>query len=301
MSNATSSRTNSVTMRAQAKLNLWLHVLAREESGYHSIETLFHRIDLADLVTVTLARSGARHVHCSEDVGREVDNLAYRAALMFTEHTAWDTGFDITIDKNIPSRGGLGGGSADAASTLLALNSMCPQPMPDDALSALALQLGADVPFLLASAPCALAWGRGERLLTLPALPGRHVALVVPDFGVSTAEAYASVPHRASALPRFTVKALSDWTTIAQHASNDLSHSSAARRYEVLGEAVGVLRSAGAFMAEMTGSGSVVFGIFDSEPDAVSLENATGCRVLLTRTSTTVHTVDPTPAAENRP
>ena len=281
---------SSVSVRAQAKLNLWLHVLAREDSGYHSIETLFHRIDLADEVTVTLAHPSERRVRCSEDVGAEADNLAYRAAAMFTEHTGWDTGFDISIEKHIPSRGGLGGGSADAAATLLAMNAMCPSRMPDAALAALALKTGADVPFLISGAPCALAWGRGERLLALPALPQRHVALVVPAFGVSTAEAYASVPDRNGAIPQFSVQSLTDWGEIAHHASNDLSHSSAAR-HEVLGKAVGDLVAAGASMAGMTGSGSVIFGIFDSEPDAGSLERATGCRVILTRTSTAVDAV----------
>ena len=290
-SGVTDGPNDNVSIRAQAKLNLWLHVLAREASGYHSIETLFHRIDLADQVTVTLARPGDRSVRCSEDVGPETDNLAYRAACMFTEQTAWATGFDIAIEKRIPCGGGLGGGSADAAATLLALNSMCPLPVADSALAGIARRLGADVPFLVAGAPCALAWGRGDRLLTLPALPQRHVALVVPGFGVSTAEAYASVPERAAALPQFSERSLTDWAAIAKYASNDLSHSSVARRHEVLGNAVAELRAAGALLAEMTGSGSVIFGIFDDEPDVASLERATGCRVLVTRTAVAVDRV----------
>src|SRR6185437_3100726 len=185
--------TTSVAVRAQAKLNLWLHVMAREDSGYHTIETLFHRIELADDVVVTLAPPGERVISCSEDVGPAHENLAFRAAQLYTGTQDWPTGFRIEITKRIPAAGGLGGGSADAAATLLALNAMSPRVRNFAELAELGSRVGADVPFLLTDAPKALAWGRGDRMLTLPALPQRYVALVVPPFGISTAEAYASL------------------------------------------------------------------------------------------------------------
>lgn len=284
--------TTRVSVRAQAKLNLWLHVMAREESGYHSIETLFHRIELADDVLVTLAPPGEQIITCSEDVGPAHENLAYRAAQLYCGTLDWPTGFHIEITKRIPARGGLGGGSADAAATLLALNAMSPRERVEAELAELGAQLGADIPFLLTDAPKALAWGHGDRMLKLPALPQRHVALVVPPFGVSTAEAYRSLsldPLHPSA--QLSVSDLTNWTTIARLARNDLSRSLVVRDDPRLAGSITALRTAGAIIAEMTGSGSVLFGIFESEPDAEALERATGCRVMVTRTALNVEAV----------
>jgi 4-diphosphocytidyl-2-C-methyl-D-erythritol kinase len=285
----TTHATTRVAIRAQAKLNLWLRVLAKEESGYHTIETLFHRIELADEVAVTLTSGGDRTIACSEDVGPAQENLAYRAAQLYCEMTDWATGFHIGINKRIPASGGLGGGSADAAATLLALNAMSPRPQDAAELAEMGTQIGADVPFLLTEAAAALAWGHGNRILTLRALPQKHVALVVPPFGLSTAEVYQSgLPGHARSPERLSIGDLADWTRIATMAGNDLGGSPVVRRHSQLASAVAALRAAGAIMAEMTGSGSVLFGIFDSRPDAAALAQVTGCRVVLTKTALNV-------------
>lgn len=281
--------TKRVAIPAHAKLNLWLRVLAREESGYHSIETLFHRIELHDDVSVTLDSTGERRVTCSADVGAERDNLAYRAGELYCNTTAWDTGFHVDITKRIPAAGGLGGGSADAAATLLALNSMAPAPLTEAGLRAVGGRLGADIPFLLSDSPCALAWGRGDRMLKLPALPQMHVALVVPAFGISTAEAYRLAEVRAErAGLQLSMDDLTSWDRLVKIAGNDLAQSPAARAHEQLAGAVSVLREAGAQLADMTGSGSALFGIFHSAPDVAGLERSTGWPVVLTRTSLNV-------------
>ena len=283
--------TTRVSVRAQAKLNLWLHVMGREDDGYHTIETLFQRIELADDVVVALAPPGERTITCSEDVGPTRENLAYRAAQLYCERIEWTTGFRIDITKRIPSGGGLGGGSADAAATLLALNEMSLNKCTAAELARLGSRLGADVPFLTGGAPRALAWGRGDRMLALPALPERHVALVIPPFGISTAEAYAPPLLRDRRPGQLTMSDLTDWTVVARLAHNDLSASLVALRHPLLREVVTTLRAAGASIAEMTGSGSVLFGIFESEPDGEALERATGCRVVLTRTALDVEGV----------
>jgi 4-diphosphocytidyl-2-C-methyl-D-erythritol kinase len=287
--------TTRVAVRAQAKLNLLLHVLAREESGYHSIETLFQRIELADDVVVTLAPPGERTIVCSEDVGPAHQNLAYRAAQLYCGPIQWSTGFHIQITKRIPVRGGLGGGSADAAATLLAMNAMAPRKMNDTQLAELGRELGADVPFLLTDAPRALAWGRGDRMLKLPPLPLRHVALVVPEFGISTAEAYQSlVPALWSQRGQLSFADLTSWSSIAgpsRLSGNDLLSPALMLRFPSLNVGITALRAAGAILAGMTGSGSVLFGIFDSEPDKDALERATGCQIVLTRTAFDVEAV----------
>jgi 4-diphosphocytidyl-2-C-methyl-D-erythritol kinase len=281
--------TTSVSIRAQAKINLWLRVLAREESGYHSIETMFHRIDLADDITVSLKHLTTFTVSCNAEVGPASENLAVRAAQLYCSAIGWRTGVHIEIDKKIPTRGGLGGGSADAAATLKALNAMSPNRVDDAALCVLAAKLGADVPFLTTDAVAALAWGRGDRLLELAALPRMHVALAISGFGIDTPEAYQSLALRKpwTATP-LSLAQLQRWNGVATHVGNDLSDSTAARQHPELAGAIAAFSDAGAIMTEMTGSGSVVFGIFDREPSRDALERATGCRVELTQTADSV-------------
>jgi len=281
--------TTHVAVPAHAKLNLWLRVLAREESGYHSIETLFHRIELHDDVSVTLVDEGERRVSCSADVGPERDNLAYRAGELYCDSVGWDTGFHVEITKRIPAGGGLGGGSADAAATLRGLNCMAPAPLSESGLRAIGARLGADIPFLLSDSSCALAWGRGDRMLKLPALPQMHVALVVPPFGISTAEAYRLTDVGAErAGCQLSMDDLTSWDRLIEIAGNDLARSPAASAHEQLAGAVEALREAGAVLADMTGSGSVLFGIFSREPDVAALERTTGWPVVHTRTSLNV-------------
>lgn len=255
---------------AQAKVNLVLHVLAREASGYHSIETLFQRIELGDLVTARVDVSG-RSLDCAgptmpgEGLGPVERNLAYRAAAAYAEAASWPTGFAIEIEKRIPVGGGLGGGSADAAAVLRALDALSPRPLGAHVLE-IAATLGADVPFLASDAALALAWGRGERMLALPALPSRDVALAVPDFGVATADAYAWLAaDRGEYRPRgrsLELSTLRDWNSVERVAGNDFEAVVGAR-HPVIAELVTWLRDAGSSLALMSGSGSTVFALLD--------------------------------------
>jgi hypothetical protein len=172
-----------------------LRVLAREASGYHQLETLFCRLELGDAVTIRTDVRG-RSFDCTGDVippaglGVTERNLAWRAAVAYTDATGWPNEWAIEIVKTIPVGGGLGGGSADAGAVLRCLNALAPSPLAVHELLALAGPLGADVPFLCIDDPLALAWGRGERMLALPPLPSRAVTLVCFPFGVSTPDAY---------------------------------------------------------------------------------------------------------------
>lgn len=282
-----------VTVGAQAKLNLRLRVLARETSGYHAIETIFHRIELSDDVHITLCPPDRRTVRCSVDVGPMTQNLAYRAAVAFCEAARWTTGFDITITKRIPAGGGLGGGSADAAATLRGLNALAPHPLPATELLRIAGRLGADVPFLTSDAVMALAWGRGERLLSLDPLPSRAVALLTPPFRVATGDAYAWVDAaQVTEASPCTVEELrywylANWDELAPWAVNDFEPV-VAHRFPLCAAVVRALRAHGARIAGMTGSGSTLFGIFDAPPDVAGLERQTGVPVVLTHTAGTV-------------
>jgi 4-diphosphocytidyl-2-C-methyl-D-erythritol kinase len=279
---------NQITLSAPAKLNLRLTVLAREESGYHSIETIFHKLALADDVTVRLQPPGTALVECSADVGPGEHNLAFKAARAFCSAARWDTGFHIQITKQIPVRGGLGGGSADAAAVLRGLNALAPAPLAPHELLRIASGIGADVPFLTSDAVMALGWGRGERLLSLDALPARDVVLIVPPFGINTAEAYQWVDelHGTVAPTPIALRLwqLTNWDELAPLATNDLTPAAVARHPE-LATYISGLQRAGATLAGMTGSGSVVFGIFASPLAADQLPEFDGCQVLHTRTA----------------
>ena len=210
---------------AQAKINLFLHVLARESSGYHTLETLFQRVDLGDDVVVRTGVAG-RSLDCrGADVGPMERNLAWRAAEAFAAMVRWPKGFAIEIEKRIPVGGGLGGGSGDAGAVLRILNALAPAPLPPQRLLQIAVHLGADVPFLAGEAVRALAWGRGERLLTLPPLPPRDVTRHMPGVGVATADAFRWLAaHRGDHVPvarQIDVAALGDWGSIAALAGND--------------------------------------------------------------------------------
>ena len=255
-------------VEAQAKLNLFLRVFEREASGYHELETLFQRIALSDMVTVRVDVAGRSLDWRGADVGAVEKNLAWRAANAFATAAGWPDGFRIEVDKRIPVGGGLGGGSADAAAVLRVLNALAPRPLDEESLAVIAFGLGADVPYLLSEYPLALGTGRGERFVALGPLPAREVMLLVPPFGVSSRDAFAW--HDAlrgdgagPVHPPLLLPAPLSWSVAAGYASNDLEVAVFARHPE-LGELRDALARSGARIARMTGSGSTLFGIYDS-------------------------------------
>lgn len=258
---------------AHAKLNLRLKVLGREPGGMHSLETIFARLALADMVTVQLS-AGSHALRLTGDeslvaaCGPAESNLALRAAQMYADVTGWPRGFEIEIEKRIPVRAGLGGGSADAAAVLLALQALSPEPVQSQDLLPIAASLGADVPFMVTGSGTALAWGRGDRMLTVPGLPPRDVLLLTPRFSVSTREAYewldATTTGTAAPPVALDHAILSDWDALAPYAENDFEVPVISRHPEIA-EMLASLSLAGATIARMSGSGSSVFGVFAAD------------------------------------
>jgi 4-diphosphocytidyl-2-C-methyl-D-erythritol kinase len=271
---------------AQAKLNLRLRILAREVSGFHQLETLLLRLDLADTVRVRRTPA-ARTLDVSGDadpdaIGPVERNLAWRAAVAYADVAGWTDGFALELEKRIPIGGGLGGGSADAGAVLRAMDAMAAKPVGDAALQRIALTLGADVPFLASAHPYALAWGRGERLLALKPPPRRAIVLLVPSFGVNTREAYGWLEApRASSVPVgdaagvLTPSALASWKKLAAIAENDFEAVVSTHHPEI-GALVHGLRELGCAPAMMTGSGSVVFGVHSESSVGVRFVDAGG-------------------------
>jgi 4-diphosphocytidyl-2-C-methyl-D-erythritol kinase len=264
------------SVTAPAKLNLRLVVLAREEGGFHQIETIFARIDLADEIEITPGAKGIRLRVANAQLGPLEDNLVFRAARAFQQRIARQLALDITLIKHVPAGAGLGGGSSDAAATLAELNRLHGTPLETHELHALAATLGSDVPFFLSPAPFAIAWGRGERVLPLTPPPAAHVLIGIADEPVSTAEAYTLLAaHRRQHVPGVLAPLpahgdLASWEMIGRYAVNDFE---AVLQSRLRGAATlrACFEEAGARVARLTGSGAAVFGIFD---DAAELEAA---------------------------
>ncbi len=182
--------TESVRVAAHAKANLFLRVLSEETSGYHGIETVFSLLELADEITVERIPEGIELEVDGADTGPTEDNLCYRAARAILNATGQSFGVRIRLEKHIPVRAGLGGGSSDGAATLHAVNHLAGNALPRHELLQFGARIGSDVPFFVSGAPMALGWNRGERLFRLAPPPAAPALLVVPPFGMSTPEAY---------------------------------------------------------------------------------------------------------------
>ncbi|HEU5359393.1 MAG TPA: 4-(cytidine 5'-diphospho)-2-C-methyl-D-erythritol kinase [Gemmatimonadales bacterium] len=259
--------TDRISLPAPAKLNLFLRVLAREADGFHSIETLFCRLDLAD--ELTAERQSGTEVSievAGADTGPAADNLAVRAARLVLEATGRRFGVHLTLTKRVPVRAGLGGGSSDAATALTAVNRLAGDAIPRHELLQLAARLGSDVPFFASGATLALGWGHGERMLVLPGLPRASGLLVIPERGVSTAEAYQWVDGARDGAGRrgavaLSAESLATWGDVARMAGNDFESPVFGRRPEVRA-AFEVLATTHPLVCRMSGSGSALFAIY---------------------------------------
>lgn len=278
-------------VNAQAKVNLRLRILAREASGFHQLETIFLRLTLADEVTVRVGGHGRSLDVTGAETGPMERNLAYRAAMAYRDAGGPDA-FAIELKKNIPVGAGLGGGSADAAAVLRALNALAPRPLSDEQLLALAAPLGADVPFLTSNATMALAWGRGERMLELAPPEQRRVVLFVPPVPVSTTEAYEWFDEAAGPPPPearvWHPEELRDWSALAAIAHNDFEPVISAH-HPIIAELANDLRAMGASPVLMSGSGSAVYGVMPPGPDMIVAR--TDADVLFAQTAVSVEEV----------
>lgn len=249
---------------APAKLNLFLHVTGRRADGYHLLQTLFRFIDLSDTLHFTLREDGeVRRVNALEGVPAERD-LCVRAARLLQQECACTLGVDITLEKHIPMGGGLGGGSSDAATTLLALNKLWQLGLSRARLMQLGLTLGADVPVFVFGEN-AFAEGVGEQLQAFP-LPEAWYVVLFPPVQVPTAQIF-SHPELTRDSISITIRAL----PIGQNLSaagwlgNDLQ-SVVCKLYPVVAQYLAILGNFAPAM--MTGSGACVFAEFSSEAEA---------------------------------
>lgn len=278
-------------LNAYAKVNLSLDVLGRRPDGYHEVETVLHTLELHDTVVLRESEGGIRVMCDHRRVPSDEQNLVFRTAQLLRDAAGSLRGVEIEIRKRIPPASGLGGGSSDAAVTLLGLAQMWKLRLDHSQLLELAGQVGSDVPFFLVGG-AALATGRGERLRYLPTLPTTWVVVVCPDVEVSTAWAYAHLDFtRGSRRPdtQRLVEALraEEVAAVARELCNVFEPLIFAHHPQVA-----VLKrrllELGALGASMTGTGPAVYGLFAGEAEArkaaESLQEAHEAQVFLTRT-----------------
>lgn len=258
----------SVTVLAPAKLNLALDVVGLLPSGYHDLDmtmqaiTLYERVNLHRSQNLTLQMPGSR-------VAVNDKNTAIKAAMAFFHYTGLLAGVDITIYKSVPVRAGMAGGSADAAAVLVGMNALYGAGLSMSELCALGAGIGADVPFALMGGTCRVQ-GLGDLLKPLPPCPDCWFTIVMPDYGISTPEAFAaydrvgSSVHPDCAAQEAAIRA-GDLAGLCEAAGNALEECSGAQDTAAIKAA---LRANGALTALMTGSGAAVFGIFAQEAQA---------------------------------
>lgn len=262
------SKPQSVTVVAPAKLNLTLDITGLAENGYHLVDMLMQTVSLYERVriekdsdiTVTLPHS---YVPGGEN------NTAYQAAVAFFQHTGLLAGAKITIYKSVPVRAGMAGGSADAAAVLVGLNHLYHAKLSMDELCAIGLTVGADVPFSLKGGTMRVS-GIGEVMEPLPACPRCWFTVVMPQAGVSTPQAYALYDEKGTDVrPDNTgaVQALHEKNlpALCGCMANALQFSSPSRHNASI---CTQLTECGALAAQMTGSGAAVFGVFATEEEA---------------------------------
>ena len=255
----------TIKIKSPAKINLGLKVIGKRSDGYHNIETIFQMVSLYDDITLTESDTGITLHSNNRDIPLNGKNLTYKAAYLLRERTGVKKGVKIEIDKNIPISAGLGGGSSNAAATLLGLNYIWELRLSKEDLLSIARLLGADVPFFL-SGVRAFGTGRGDELQILSVTSKFYVILLNPGISMSTEWVYKNLKleltkgRKNISIKKF-ISEKREVEDLAVILFNDLE-SVVIEKYEVIGRMKDVLLSAGAYGALMSGSGSTVFGIF---------------------------------------
>ena len=251
---------------AFAKLNLTLDVLGKREDGYHDIKSVMQAISIRDDVEIDIGTDAPWKLECTaEGIPTDETNLAWKAAKVYCQALHKDPGgIAIRIHKRIPSGAGLGGGSADAAAVLRALNRHYGDPLSILALAELGAQVGSDVPFCVLCGT-AMAEGRGERLRKLPDMPDCVFVVCKPDFSVSTPELYrkidsVAIPKHPDHMAMESALLAGDLGKIADLIYNVFDPVVTAEHLE-LNYIKSVCNSYGALGMQMTGSGSAVYAI----------------------------------------
>ncbi len=271
-----------LSVNAYAKINLFLDIESIKENGYHNIISYMQSVDLHDIVTVEYTQCNDKYIKitCNDaTIPCNEKNIAYKAAELFPCNNGR---IIIDIQKNIPAEAGLAGGSADAAATLIALNKLFDNKLSPEELNDIGYKLGADVPFCIENGSC-LATGIGEKLQKVSPMPKIPILIAKKGEGMSTPEAYRDLDEKYNRFINYRPNIeklkilLSDRSKTADDISSGL--------YNIFESAVepkrhcvilikDIMKANGASGAMMSGSGTSVFGIFNSINDALNAKDA---------------------------
>ena len=286
---------SEISIFSPAKINLHLAVKEKRPDGFHNLESVFLALDWGDRLCVRGAAEDGLQIavpsikmSVPEGVTGEdlfiTDNIIWRALALFREKTSFLQNFDIKLEKNIPIGGGLGGGSSNAASALLAFNQIAGFPLKKDELLEMGAALGSDVPFFLHNINAAWVTGRGEYikplgtdiLRSVPEMPKLYLVLVYPGFSSNTATAYRLLDEYRIFNPheniKETIENACSFNVLSRpetwEFSNDFLNIFPENEKSVYQEIIANLKESGALFASLSGAGSVCFGVFENEEHA---------------------------------
>lgn len=295
--------TKSAIVRSFAKVNLTLDVLGTRPDGYHAIESVMQTVGLHDTISLSVREDGEIRLSCDmPGIPTDESNLAWRAASVLLEAQGKAAGLDIRIEKRIPAQAGLGGGSSNAAAVLRGLDHLLGLSVSADEMCAIAARIGSDVPFFLVGGT-AFVCGRGEEVQPLPDILPVPVVIVKPPFGVSTPWSYRRLDEMRAigdqslaagerqTASRHMVECVrrSAVCSLKSRLANDLEAPAVEQHPEIAGIKAALIES-GARAGLMCGSGSAVFGLFETEAQArtaadnvVAVSPCRPCQVFVTR------------------
>ena len=263
--------------KAYAKINLYLKILDKLPDGYHSLFTIMQRISLCDNITISVSCGTTRDITiiCSDENIANTSNTAYKAADLFLQYVnlQYNISVNINIEKHIPSQAGLGGGSSDAAAVLLALNEHFDNILSEDMLMLIAVQIGADVPFFVKNISCAVCEGIGEIITPFTFTPFMckpcKILIIKPAFNISTKQAFDDFDNfddfdkKLSKSKNYFNKTELLMNFNVKNIYNDFSKLAFSQN-KILEKIRETMLNYGAAAAELSGSGSALFGIFDN-------------------------------------
>ncbi len=281
----------STSELAYAKVNLFLGITEKRSDGFHEISTVMHSLSLADRLTVRIEKTVLPEIKLKvspkNNIPQDRRNLVWRAAEAYLDHVGCRAAVDLTLEKTIPSEAGLGGGSSDAAATLRALDRLLGYRLPIEELSAIAAELGSDVPFCLYGGT-AFCTGRGERIVRIPESPTLYAVVCKGSEAVSTPRAYGELDRLYRDFTDCSLLPAQSADTMASLCRNGDAGAIAGKLYNVFEDAVypvcpeamsqrDRLIALGADGALLSGSGSAVFGLFSEARHAAYAASKMQC------------------------
>ena len=267
----------NISVKAFAKINLFLDITGVNDIGYHLLDSVMQSVTLCDELELERTESGKTEIYCSvADIPCDETNIAHKAARLFFEKTGNEnTGLRITIKKQIPHQAGLGGGSADAAGVLVALNELYGSKLTEAELCEIGVKVGADVPFCIVGGT-KRAQGIGEKLSAVSPMPECNIVIAKPEFGVPTVKAYGDYdllqnPERLDISDLLVALRNGDLSALAGSLHNAFEQVVVSDEIDNIKS---IMSSCGSLGSLMSGSGSAIFALFSSEADATACLDA---------------------------